>query len=52
MLFKTNCKCDFVHNNMVEIVNGNILEARYKPAKAIVLEIYHSMMTRKNGLPL
>ena len=44
--FKATAKCDSVDNNMAEIFNGSIIEARFRPIITMLEDIFESIMAR------
>ena len=44
LYFSTHAKCDSVDNNMAEIFNGSIVEARYLPIVSMLREIFKTVM--------
>ena len=46
LYFKPHVKCDSVDNNMAQIFNGSIMEARYLPLVSMLREIFKAIMKR------
>lgn len=46
LYFKTYVECDSIDNNMAEMLNGVIIEARFKPIVSMLEEIHEAIMKR------
>ena len=46
LYFSRHAKCDSIDNNMAEIFNGSIVEARYFPIVSMLREIFKSVTKR------
>ena len=46
MYFRSHVKCDSVDNNMADIFNAFIMDARYMPIVSMLKTMFHSIMKR------